>query len=113
MNLEQINARLAEIRSLVDANGPDIDVDALTAEATDLIAQRNSLQNRETRRQQLRDMVAGGAGTVVRSAIIAPTPGQDDRENRGAESMEYRNAWLKNVARDNKGNMLLGPMTTE
>ena len=113
MNLEQINARLAEIRSLVDANGPDIDVDALTAEATDLIAQRNSLQNRETRRQQLRDMVAGGAGTVVRSAITAPTPGQDDRENRGAESMEYRNAWLKNVARDNKGNMLLGPMTTE
>ena len=113
MNLEQINARLAEIRSLVDANGPDIDVDALTAEATELIAQRNSLQNRETRRQQLRNMVAGGAGTVVRSAIPAPTPDQGDRENRGAESMEYRNAWLKNVARDNKGNMLLGPMTTE
>lgn len=110
MNLEQINARLAEIRSLVDGNDPNIDIDALTQEANDLIAQRTAIQTAETRRRELRALVAGGEGTVIRNGIgqpVDPQPG----ENRGADSLEYRNAWLRNLARDNQGNMLLGPMT--
>lgn len=113
MNLEQINARLAEIRSLLDSNAADIDIDALTTEAQGLIAQRTNLMAQASRRQELRNLVAGGAGEVVRGAIVTPTPGQSSQETRGADSLEYRNAWLKNLARDNQGNMLLGPMTTE
>jgi len=110
MNLEQINARLAEIRSLVDGNDPNIDIEALTQEANDLIAQRNTLQQAETRRRELRALVAGGEGEVVRSGIGQPMNPQMN-EQRGADSLEYRNAWLRNLARDNQGNMLLGPMT--
>lgn len=110
MNLEQINARLAEIRTLLDSNDENIDIDALTTEADGLIAERTRLQTQETRRRELRNRVAGGEGEVVRSGIGNPTNPQS-AENRGADSMEYRNAWLKNLARDNQGTMLLGPMT--
>ncbi len=110
MNLEQINARLAEIRNLLDSGNTEINIDELTTEATNLIAERNRLQGLETRRQELRNMVAGGAGETIRSGIGAPAPAQN-AENRGADSLEYRNAWLKNLARDNQGTMLLGPMT--
>lgn len=110
MNLEQINARLAEIRTLLDSNDNNIDIDALTTEADGLIAERNRLQGLETRRRELRNRVAGGAGEVIRSGFGNPTDLQP-AENRGADSMEYRNAWLKNLARDNQGNMLLGSMT--
>lgn len=110
MNLEQINARLAEIRNLLDSNDANIDIDALTAEADDLIAQRNQLMSAETRRRELRARVAAGAGEVIRSGIGNPVNPQEG-EQRGADSLEYRNAWLRNLARDNQGNMLLGPMT--
>ena len=109
MNLEQINARIAEIRSLLDGNDPNIDIEALTNEVNDLLQQRSALQQAETRRRELRARIAGGEGEVIRSGIGAPAAPQG--EQRGADSIEYRNAWLRNLARDNQGNMLLGPMT--
>lgn len=96
MNLEQINNRLAEIRTLLDSNAADIDIDALTAEANNLIAERNRLLGLETRRQELRNLVAGGAGDIVRGGIGEPAPGQP-AENRGADSPEYRRAFLLNL----------------
>jgi len=94
MNLEQINARLTEIRTLLDSGDETIDIDALTTEAQGLIAERGRLQGLETRRQQLRQLVAGGEGNVVRSGIGAdPAPA----EQRGADSAEYRRAFLLNL----------------
>ncbi len=111
MTIEQINARLAEIRTLCD--DPNADIDALTKEAKELIAKRNQLTEAIERRNQLRDMIAGGAGTVITAQSFPAggtvTPG----EQRGRDSMEYRNAWLRHMARDNQGNMLLGEMTVE
>lgn len=90
MNLEQINARLAEIRSLLDGNDQNIDIDALTAEAEGLMQQRTQLMNTETRRRELRARIAAGEGEVVRTGIGAvPQP-----EQRGADSNEYRRAFL-------------------
>lgn len=109
MNLEQINARIAEIRSLLDGNDPNINIEEMTKEVNDLLAQRTALQNAETRRRELRARIAAGEGEVVRSGIGAPGNPQD--EQRGADSIEYRNAWLRNLARDNQGHMLLGDMT--
>ena len=54
MTLEQINARLAEIRSMLDGGSADLDIDALTAEANRLIAERNRLMGAEQRRQEQR-----------------------------------------------------------
>ncbi len=96
MNLEQINKRLAEIRALLDSESTDIDIDALTKEAQDLIAERNRIMGEETRRQELRKLVAGGAGSLMRKA-----PGGDDGRNqeaRGVDSPEYRRAFLLNLA---------------
>lgn len=96
MNLEQINARLAEIRTLVDSDRTDINIQELTTEANNLIAERNRLQSEELSRQQLRSLVAGGAGEVVRSGIGAE-PAASAVENRGADSPEYRRAFLLNL----------------
>lgn len=98
MNLEQINARLAEIRKLLDSGNTEIeiDIDALTTEANGLIAERNRLMGLETRRQELRALVAGGAGEVIRGGIGVPAPAQGT-ENRGADSKEYRRAFLLNL----------------
>lgn len=93
MNLEQINARLLEIRNLLDSGDTTIDIDALTTEANGLIPQRNALQDQETRRRELRNLVAGGAGTVIRSGIGNPVDPQPT-ESRGADSPEYRRAFL-------------------
>lgn len=95
MNIEQIDARLLEIRSLLDSGDTTIDIDALTTETQGLIAQRNNLQNLETRRQQLRQLVAGGEGTVVRSGPVAAPAAT--AEQRGADSAEYRSAFLLNL----------------
>lgn len=97
MNLEQINARLAEIRALLDDPNAEIDVNALTNEVNDLIAKRNALLNAETRRRDLRNLVAAGAGEVVRPAgSIGSNP--QPAETRGADSAEYRRAFLLNLA---------------
>lgn len=95
MNLEQINARLAEIRSLVDSGDSSIDIEALTNEANDLIGQRTALQQAETRRRELRALVAAGEGETVRSGI-GVTP-EAQVQNRGADSAEYRRAFLLNL----------------
>lgn len=95
MNLEQINARLLEIRNLLDSGDANLDIDALTTEAQGLIAQRNNLQGLETRRQQLRNLVAGGEGTVVRTGPVAAPAAS--AEQRGAGSPEYRAAFLLNL----------------
>lgn len=111
MTIEQINARLAEIRTLCD--DPNADIDALTKEANELIAKRNQMNATIERRNALRDMVAGGAGSVVASQSFPAGGTVSQNEQRGRDSMEYRNAWLRHMARDNQGNMLLGEMTTE
>jgi len=107
MNIEQINARLAEIRTLCD--DPSADIDALTQEAQSLIEQRNKLTAAVEQRNALRSLVAGGAGSLVAGHTFP----NGSQEQRGRDSVEYRNAWLRNIARDNQGNMLLGEMTRE
>lgn len=95
MNIEQINARLLEIRSLLDSGDANLDIDALTTEANDLISQRNNLQGLETRRQQLRNLVAGGEGVQLRTGPVAAPAAT--AEQRGADSAEYRSAFLLNL----------------
>lgn len=112
MNIEQINARLAEIRSLCD--DPNADIAALTQEANSLLEQRTNLLNAEAQRQSLRNLVADGAGATIRDLrnLGAPT-NENTAETYDVSSAEYRSAWLKHMARDNQGAMLLGEMNQE
>ena len=96
MNIEEINARLLEIRTALDEGQAGLDLDALEAEATSLLEQRTALQSEATRRQELRSRVAAGAGQETRN-MRKPTV-TTDPEIRGVDSVEYRRAFLLELA---------------
>lgn len=91
--MKEIETRLAAIRQEAQQEGADLD--ALTKEANDLQAERKALLETAEKRNNLLKQVAGGElGTVVRSA-----PEEKPAEKRyGADSPEYRTAFLKNLA---------------
>ena len=64
MTMEQVNARLAEIRSLVDQ--PDADLEALDQEVTELEARKAELEARAAQRAALEARVRT-AGTTART----------------------------------------------
>ena len=109
MTIEQIEARLAAISG--ELNDADLDgIKALQAEVDSLIAEKEAIRSAETGRKELRAKVAAGAGIVTETAS-APL------KQYGADSEEYRSAWLKSMATF-KGNdgatvRLLGDMTKE
>jgi HK97 family phage major capsid protein len=92
--LQQIEARLAEIRGLLDA--PDADLNALEAEVTELEEQRKALIEASEKRAAIKARVAGGNDPIVRS--FAPDLGGHVEDRTfGPESAEYRAAWLKRL----------------
>lgn len=103
---EEIEARLAAISSEMDA--PDADLDALTEEVRSLKAELRQIEEAAEKRRKLREAVAGGQGTVVRSFSSEP-----ESRSYGPDSAEYRTAWLKSIALDNRNNPIFGAMTEE
>lgn len=103
---EEIEARLAAISSEMDA--PDADLDALTEEVRSLKADLRQIEEAAEKRRKLREAVAGGQGTVVRSFSSEP-----ESRSYGPDSAEYRTAWLKSIALDNRNNTIFGAMTEE
>ena len=96
MRIDEINARLAEIRAM---NMDEVTGEALTAleqEVEALQAERQQIQDEAQRRQQMRDKVAAG---LVTGTIIEPNKEENNMENRTftLESEEYRSAFLKNL----------------
>lgn len=63
MSIEEINARLVEIRSLLD--NEDSDLEALETEANELMEERAKLLNDVERRRALITSISEGAGTVI------------------------------------------------
>ena len=105
MNIDQIEARMAEIKE--ELNG-ECDVEALTQEVDELEARKAELEAEAEKRSALIDKVnAGEAGTVIEKRSE-----EKPMENKtyNASSAEYRSAWLKKMATDSKGNMLLGQL---
>lgn len=96
MTLEQINARLAEIRSLME--DPNADISALRNEAESLIEQRNNLRADAENRLALRNLVAGGAGTQVQDLRnLGGANPSGESQAPGVDSPEYRRAFLLNL----------------
>jgi HK97 family phage major capsid protein len=107
--LQEIAARLAEIRAAVAM--PDSDVDALEAEANALIAEREGIEARATQRAALENRILSLPQPTARTF---PQPTQVDTASRapGKDSPEAKMAWLKMMAKHPQtGHMLFGDLT--
>lgn len=102
MSMEQVNDRIKEIRTAIDA--PDADLDALNAEIDELEARKAEIEANAEQRKALKSR-------VIRSDAVLRTFNEEHQEESfNASSPEYRSAWLKNMAtRD--GQRLLGELT--
>lgn len=110
MTIEQIEARLAEIRKQIESASAE-GIEKLSAEVDTLAEERKKVLAAEAARKELRSRVASGAeGT-------APAPVIPKAVQHGADSEEYRRAWLKNMAvfraQDGSETRLLGDLTAE
>lgn len=95
MRIDEINARLTEIRGLVDtATGEELT--ALEQEVADLTAERQQIQDEAQTRQQMRDSIAAG---LVTGTIIETFEEEKEMENRtfAIDSAEYREAYLMSL----------------
>lgn len=87
---EEIEARLAAIRSELETPGADLD--ALTEEVRSLKEELRDIEEKAEKRSKLRQAVAAGEGTVTRS-FAQPAVEQPF----GVDTEEYRTAWLKHL----------------
>ena len=88
-----IEARWAEIRAEMEAE--DADLDALSAEVDALTERRDALKQDAETRKALADKVAGGAGVVLQK--FDPEEKKEEKNMYGIDTLEYRNAWVKNL----------------
>ena len=102
MNLKEILARQAEIKEQIDSDEElSLDYEALNAELDELDEKRSKFENaKETRSQLLGRIVVDPETRSVSKPAQVKTP----EMNYGAESEEYRSAWLE-VLRGNEDSM--------
>ena len=102
MNLEQIIARLEEIRGLNLENETAEAIEKLNAEVTDLEARKKELEDMEARKKAAEMLQKQ---EVQPQKIIKPVENEGRKDMFAVDSKEYRTAWDK---------MMLGlPMTDE
>lgn len=91
MNLEEIKARLEEIRGLLQSETAE-NIEALTQEVTDLESRKKELEDMEARKQaaELLEKME-----VQPQKIIKPAEGRKDMFE--IDSKEYRTAWCKEM----------------
>lgn len=110
MTIEQIEARLAEIRKQIESASAE-EIEKLSAEVDTLAEERKKVLAAEAARKELRSRVASGAEGTAPAPVIPKTV------QHGADSEEYRRAWLKNMAvfraQDGSETRLLGDLTAE
>lgn len=95
--LTEIEQRLSQIRTEMDAEGADLD--ALNTEVDNLTEERTRLQTAaETRSRLLQKIGTGAAGTPVAGMTLPQTEQRADK-TYDLSSPEYRTAWLKNLRR--------------
>ena len=110
MTIEQIEARLAEISKLIETASTE-EIETLSHEVDGLVAERDALRAAEETRAAVRSRVASGAAGTAAVPVI------EKKAGKGADSPEYRSAWLKNMAvfkqQDGTEQRLLGDLTAE
>ena len=103
MNLEELNARLEEIRGLLESGAEGADLEKLSAELADLETRQKELE--EIRKKELEEIetrkkIAEGLnnGTIKPDKTL--TPDNEERKKKTMyelDSKEYRTAWCKEM----------------
>ena len=95
---EEIEKRISEIEELLEQQGEDLDIDALTEEVRALKEKDEELRKAAALKKELRKKVSDGEiGKPVKD--LKEMEGKEMEERTyGIESVEYRNAWLKNLS---------------
>lgn len=97
MNIEQIVARLTEIRGILSGNLEGVDVDALNKEVNDLMAQKAELEARANSARETRDRIANM--NVSGSNVIATpaTPASEVETVETRNTREYMEAYARGI----------------
>lgn len=92
--IDEIMARKAEIRSIINTEGAEFDVDALTAEVRDLDAEAAEIETRAAKADALRSAVSAESRAAISVKANAAKP-KTEAEIRS--SREYGAAYLKGI----------------
>lgn len=106
MTMEQIDSRVAEIQSQID-NATAEQISAFTDEMQKLNERKTQLKDIAEKRSQLKANVQA-FGVQVKTPFTGATSSE---ERFDASSKEYRNAWVKKIARDANDRPIFGEMT--
>lgn len=106
MTVEELEARRVQIGEEVEKDGADLD--ALEAEIKGIKAELEARKAEATKKAEIRNAVASGAGTVIKEVPTEERKMEEIKYN--AQSPEYRIAWLKNIAQRD-GQKIFGEMT--
>lgn len=106
MTVEELEARRVQIGEEVEKDGADLD--ALEAEIKGIKAELEARKAEATKKAEIRNAVASGAGTVIKEVPMEERKMEEIKYN--AQSPEYRTAWLKNIAQRD-GQKIFGEMT--
>ena len=93
MNVEELEARKLAI--LDEINAPEADLDALEEEMRSIKEELESRKAEETKKAEIREAVAEGAGEVVETMEIKEE--KRTMEKFGIETKEYRDAFMANL----------------
>ena len=95
--LQEIDARLAEIRTAIQA--PDADLDALQTEMNSLLQERAQVVAAAEQRRSMLDAIANGTAQginpVTNPAAPAATPAREERDV--LSTPEYRSAFFRHL----------------
>lgn len=106
MTMKQIESRVAEIQSKID-NATTEEISAFTEEMKKLNERKTQLKDIAEKRSQLKANVQA-FGVQVKTPFTGATSSE---ERLDASSKEYRNAWVKRIARDADNRPIFGEMT--
>lgn len=95
MRINEVELRLSQIAEEMKVEGADLD--ALNTETDALLEERKALKEQaETRAKELKEIAEGRKGEIVMDKIIE-TPVVEEKRTFGVDSVEYRDAFLKNL----------------
>lgn len=111
LGMDGIEARMGQIRTEMEQD--DADITALTDEVDALEERKNAIKAQAEARKALeRRIAAGKAGQTIRTLEgMGKVKPEEEEQRYGADSKEYRNAWLKHIAVRNDGTKLFGEMS--
>lgn len=97
MNLEQILARMTEIRSLLESD-QEVDLAALDTELRELNDKKSQIETRQRLLEEARSINDGNA-TGTRTIETFNAGNEGEQREAGTDSLEYRNAFMNYVLR--------------